>query len=60
MKEDTWTRTEADAAHVAYHLGRDQSISDHSEPVTTPYCSGCQRGASGYVCGPCARWGWVA
>lgn len=60
MKEDTYTRTEDDARHVAHHLGRDQAISDHHEPVATPYCSTCQRGASGYVCGPCSRWGGAA
>lgn len=60
MKEDTHTRTESDAAHVARDLGRNQAISNHHEPVTTPFCSTCQGGTKAYVCGPCERWGGAA
>lgn len=60
MKEDTWTRSEADAAHVARDLGRNQAISGMTaydcEPNElldeTRACSVCERGHRPHAC----RW----
>lgn len=61
MREDKFTRTEADAA--AYEAIR--AHTDGPEPsafveVPTPYCKACQRGTKDYLCGPCQRELWRA
>lgn len=50
------SRTESDAAHFAAIAGASEHDADAIQPpVLTRYCSVCQRGTKGYVCGPCAR-----
>jgi hypothetical protein len=55
MREDDYTRDEAGARDHAAILGASEWIGGDQAPDTTPYCSVCQRGTGGYVCGPCAR-----
>ena len=55
MREDTHTTDEAGARDHAAALGAHEAITDDAPHVVTPFCSVCQRGTKGYVCGPCAR-----
>lgn len=55
MRPDTHTRTEADAAAHAADLGRAEHIGEHEPAVVKPFCTVCQGGVRGHVCGPCAR-----
>lgn len=56
MREDDFTTTEHAARDAANTLGRSEWIGGGGEEyVSTPYCSVCQRGTSGFVCGPCER-----
>lgn len=54
-RQDTWSNTEAAAAHAAARIGASEAITDDAPPVTTPFCSACQRGTGAYLCGPCLR-----
>lgn len=55
-REDTTSRDEHAARDAANTLGRSEWIGGGVEVhVPTPYCSVCQRGTSGFVCGPCGR-----
>ena len=56
MSPDT-SRDESAARDAANLAGRVEDFGGGVgvPPVTTPYCSMCQRGTSGYACGPCGR-----
>lgn len=55
MREDDFTNTPEDAAAYELLRGRDEYLGEHAQPIVKPFCSVCQGGVLGYVCGPCAR-----
>ena len=55
MREDDFTNTPEDAAAYEAARGRAEWIGEDAQAVVKPFCSVCQGGVRGYVCGPCAR-----